>query len=201
MRSKSRSNPLLVVLLIAALIFAVYYYIVKPKLDEKSSLEHMSAALEQEIGRMQKQIDQYEQSTSSQEELAAQQIKVPPQKNVVNLLQDIERIGAESHSKIARLQFSGYDIPVTDVILQEANQTVITPQPQLKKMIFTINTESTSQVSLTRFVKKLEELERIMRIEGISFSVPETVYADSAIDRFDEYPYKATIQVSAYYYQ
>lgn len=202
MSKSKQSSLLLVCLLIAAILFFIYYFMVMPKLDEKNSLEHTASMIRQEIGMLQQQIDERKKTQSVQnEDLAEWHVKLPSDKGLVKLLLDLEQIGARTQSNIESLQFTGYDIPVHTTAATEMpnddteSETVL---PQLHKLSFIINVETTSEEHAFRFIKRLESLERIMAVDGIDLSLSR---AEQDLDHGIANPVKATIQASAFYYQ
>ena len=220
MPGSKRSTPILVSLLVVSLLFAVYYYVVLPKQDEQRVLQQSVASLEQDIITLQQHIDSQQSAENAAGENAQdQQKKLPLNKDVVNLLLNIEQIEGKSQSKIVNIQFLSYDTLVNESALQDPLQSQLNEQlkvtdeaefvpitpiakdtlpPQLQMTTFIIDLESDSEENLSTFLKELETLERIVRIDHVDFSLPGET---GEWEETDANLVKAKLQATAFYFE
>ena len=231
------SGVLLILALVLALLFAVYYYVVLPKTDEVSAMESSVSTLQSEVSTLQESIAlvKDEQSLTPENTFALRK-KVPQDRDMMDLLLTIEEVEFVADSRIVSINFNNYDTPVAESALQDPNQveTVEGEQPAeqsseeatvqaegeatdvseqappvssivretlpaaLKMVTFSIDVESPNATQLEVFIKELEALERIMRVDTIQYSLPgeENEFADDRSDIVN-----ATIQVTTFYYE
>ena len=231
--SSKNSGPILIAVLVAALLFAVYYYIVLPKQEEVDMLESSVNSLRSEDSTLNEQIVsiQEELSRESANEFALRK-KVPDNREIDELLLNIEEIEYVSGSRIQSIRFNNYDSLVSTSGLTDPNATTATEENgigqaeageeqeadttnqvpttrvstiaveslpvNLKLVTFEVNVESPNYDKLQQFIKEIEQLERVMHIDKISYSLPgeEHTYAEDASDIVS-----ATIQVTTFYYE
>ncbi|WP_042472165.1 hypothetical protein [Bacillus ndiopicus] len=218
MFSNKNSAPILLTVLVALLLFASYYYFVLPKKDETERLRSSVSNLQQEIKSLQSQIAMKKNEEGQvPENLFALQKKVPQNKDIVNLLLNMEEIELLSKSKITGMQFNNYDALVSESELQEpskpeainkteeqATEELPTSSiskellpPELQMVTFNVEFETKNESDLTIFLKELESLERIVRIDQIDLQVP------GEADLVEEGPAKTVstkIQATTFYY-
>ncbi|WP_052130329.1 hypothetical protein [Ureibacillus sinduriensis] len=109
------TSLLLLVALIAALLFAIFYYIVLPKKDNVQSLENSINALQTEIGALQAQIDSStEESTSDVSNVFEIRQKLPQSRQIDQLLLNLEEIEFVSKTRITSIGFNSYDALVSE---------------------------------------------------------------------------------------
>ena len=231
------SGVLLILALVMALLFAVYYYVVLPKTDEVSAMESSVSTLQSEVSTLQESIAlvKDEQSQTPENTFVLRK-KVPQDRDMMELLLNIEEVEFVADSRIVSINFNNYDTPVAESALQDPNQVeaVEGEQPAeqsseeataqaegeatdvseqappvssivretlpaaLKMVTFSIDVESPNATQLEVFIKELEALERIMRVDTIQYSLPgeENEFADDRSDIVN-----ATIQVTTFYYE
>ncbi|MEC1179241.1 potassium transporter [Metasolibacillus meyeri] len=217
MFSNKNSAPILLTVLVALLLFVSYYYFVLPKKEQAERLHSAVSSLQEEIMSLQSQIAM-KQSEESQvpENLFVLQKKVPQHKDIVNLLLNMEEIGLLSASKITGMQFNNYDALVSESELQDISdsETVTEQQfteelptssiakealpPELQMVTFNVELESRNESDFTIFLKELESLERIIRIDQIDLQVP------GEADLIEDAPPKTVstkIQATTFYYE
>lgn len=225
------SGILLVTALIAALLFAGYYYVVLPKKTEVEQVQQSVSRLQMGVSTLQDKIELIKQ----QEEYIATNIyglrkKVPQNKMLLELLLNLEEIEYISRAKVLSVNFNNYDSLVLDSELGDPNPSVAPTDSQvddigeltieeqeiqseqapvssiskgnlpaeLKMITFNVNIETPSRKNLETFVKELELLERVMRIDTIDYTLAGEVdtFAENASDITT-----ATIQVTTFYYE
>lgn len=231
------SGVLLILALVLALLFAVYYYVVLPKTDEVSAMESSVSTLQSEVSTLQESIAlvKDEQNQTSVNTFALRK-KVPQDRDMMDLLLNIEEVEFVADSRIVSINFNNYDTLVAESALQDPNQVeaVEGEQPAeqsseeateqaegeatdvseqappvssiaretlpaaLKMVTFSIDVESPNAAQLEVFIKELETLERIMRVDTIQYSLPgeENEFAEDRSDIVN-----ATIQVTTFYYE
>lgn len=240
--SGKNTQMILLIALIAALIFAVYYYVVLPKQSDADALNLSVNDLNNEILTLQSSITQIEadraQNTSN---IFALRKKVPQTREVDELLLNIEEIEYVTNSLVSSIAFNNYDssavdagigitVPETEQAPEDgtvdpnANNPTATdtentgtpntegetdataPEnsilagtlpPELKLISFSLQVESPDYVRLLRFIDEIENLERIMHVDSISFSLP-----GEEVEFMEEEPdsVSASIQVTTFYY-
>ena len=231
------SGVLLILALVMALLFAVYYYVVLPKTNDVSAMESSVSTLQSEVSTLQESIALVtdEQNQTSVNPFALRK-KVPQDRDMMDLLLNIEEVGFVADSRIVSINFNNYDTPVAESALQDPNQVeavegeqsaeqspdeatvqaegeasdVLEQAPPvssiaretlptaLKMVTFSIDVESPNAAQLEVFIKELETLERIMRVDTIQYSLPgeENEFAEDRSDIVN-----ATIQVTTFYYE
>ena len=127
--SSKNSGPILIAVLVAALLFAVYYYIVLPKQEEADMLESSVNSLRSEDSTLNEQIVsiQEEQSRESSNEFALRK-KVPDNREIDELLLNIEEIEYVSGSRIQSISFNNYDSLVSASTLTDPNAVTETEE-------------------------------------------------------------------------
>lgn len=225
--SSSKNATVLVIVLIIVVLLAVYFYVIQPKKDQVIEIEKTVGILQSEITDLKARIvnteDELEEESINDFELRK---KVPQNRSMMELLQNIEEVEYVSDSRILAINFNNYDTQVAESQLQDpkaqssdnANnngeeatteqQTATENIPvstiakeslptELKMVTFSMDIESPNKAKLKQFIKELETLERVMHIDKIDFSLPGEEN-DFAEDSSDKV--SATIQVTTFYY-
>lgn len=124
--SNKNSAILLLTALVAALLFAVYYYVLTPKLDDVKAKESSVSSLNQEITSLQEQIalvaEKQQSSTSSDLTLRK---KVPQTRAIEKVLLDIAEIEAVTGTLVESISFNNYDSLVLDSSITDPNAPVV----------------------------------------------------------------------------
>ncbi|KGR91256.1 hypothetical protein CD30_07395 [Ureibacillus massiliensis 4400831 = CIP 108448 = CCUG 49529] len=237
--SGKNTQMILLIALIAALIFAVYYYVVLPKQSDADSLNRSVNDLNNEISTLQSSITQIEADRAqNKSNIFALRKKVPQTREVDELLLNIEEIEYVTNSFVSSIAFNNYDSSAADagigITVPEAEQApedgTVDPNtnnltetdtentegepvdetapensslagtlpPELKLISFSLQVESPDYVRLLRFIDEIENLERIMHVDSISFSLP-----GEEVEFMEEEPnsVSASIQVTTFYYE
>ena len=120
------TGPLLITALLLALIFAVYYYVLTPKLDEVKAKESSVSTLNQEITSLQEQIALVEetQQSSAINNLTLRK-KVPQTRAIEKVLLNIAEIEAVTGTLVESISFNNYDSLVLDSSITDPNAPVV----------------------------------------------------------------------------
>ncbi|MFJ5790373.1 potassium transporter [Lysinibacillus sp. NPDC093197] len=136
MTSSKNSAILLLTALVAALLFALYYYLLTPKLEEVEAKERDVSALQQEIASIQEQIaalDMVQQSHGVS--VLSLRKKVPQTRAIEGVIRNIEEIEAVTGTRVEAVEFNNYDSLVMDSSIIDPNspaneeQAVTAQQP------------------------------------------------------------------------
>ncbi len=118
MTSSKNSAILLLTALIAAILFALYYYIVTPKLEEVNTKESSINSLQQEISTIEKEITIIEENRKSSDiGILALRKKVPQTRAMEEVIRNIEEIEAVTGTRVENVDFNNYDSLVIDAII------------------------------------------------------------------------------------
>lgn len=167
------STPLLLSVLILALLFALYYYLVKPKIEEVESLESSVSSLESEISTIQTEIDTIKNERANQtEDDYAIRKKLPDNREVGSLLRSFEEIEFITESRITSIAFNGYDSLVSGSSIKDPNAASEeatpeqTPQNDMQELVQ--NNESTNEDGSTNNEDTTEEVAPVTTIAAES---------------------------------
>lgn len=114
--SSSKNGTLLLVIALAmALLFAIYYYVVKPKQDDAQAIHSEVNNLKAEILSLEQTLveAQSQQSSTNVNEFTLRK-KVPDNRAIDSLILSIEEIEFVTGSRIQSVEFNNYDILVSD---------------------------------------------------------------------------------------
>ena len=113
---RQKSSYLLIGALIFALIFALYYYIVLPKVDERATVQSQVDTLNSEIATITADIQTIEQKNAETEapNIFTLQKKVPQQLNLEEIVRDIEEVEAVTGTRIVSVEFEQQDRDVPE---------------------------------------------------------------------------------------
>lgn len=124
--SNKNSTILLLTALLAAVLFAVYTYVLTPKLDEVAAKESTLNFLNQEITSLQEQItliDETQQSSISNRLTLRK--KVPQTREIEKILLDLAEIEAVTGTLVESIQFTNYDAQVVESTVTDPNAPVV----------------------------------------------------------------------------
>lgn len=120
--SNVRNTLILVSVLILALLFAVYYYVVLPKKNEVEAAQTAIAGLKNEIVSINDQIliieDEQKQALAN---LFTLRQKVPATRDIESLIRDVEEIEAITGTRVENISFNNYDAQVSGAGLVDPN--------------------------------------------------------------------------------
>ncbi len=134
MTSSKNSTILILTAFIAAILFALYYYIVTPKLEEVDAKESSISSLQQEISTIQKQIALIEEKgkSASASNLSLRK-KVPQTRAIEEVIRNIEEIEAVTGTRVEAMDFNNYDSLVMDSTMTDPNLINSEEQADLKQ--------------------------------------------------------------------
>ncbi|OBW53496.1 potassium transporter [Solibacillus silvestris] len=150
--SSSKNGTLLIVIALAmALLFAMYYYVVKPKQDEEQMIRSEINSLHTEIAAIEETIaaNESQQSQTNVNEFALRK-KVPDNREIDELILSIEEMQYVTDSRIQSIDFNNYDALVSSSGLQDPLST-----PETEEGVATESTESTNQAEDTEASEQL----------------------------------------------
>ncbi|OXS75435.1 hypothetical protein B1B04_06875 [Lysinibacillus sp. KCTC 33748] len=134
MTSSKNSTIIILTAFIAAILFALYYYIVTPKLEEVDAKENSINSLQQEISTIQKQIALIEEKgkSASANNLTLRK-KVPQTRAIEEVIRNIEEIEAVTGTRVEAMDFNNYDSLVMDSTMTDPNSINSEEQADLKQ--------------------------------------------------------------------
>ncbi|MEY2364738.1 hypothetical protein R6U76_05900 [Lysinibacillus capsici] len=222
--SSKNSSMILVLALIGAILFALYYYLLSPKLDEVNEKESNVLQVQQELASVKEQLAQLdkEQGQPTINILALRQ-KLPVTRAVEKIILDLAEIEEVTGTRVLSLTVQGEDGTVTpsDVsndlnMLEQAeaevngdqeNKETTTPIASLSKdslptnlklVTFILEVGALDFNSLESFLQEVEQLERIMKTDKIEFKLPGE---QAQLEKDADLTLKATVQVTTFYYE
>ena len=127
--SSKNSGPILIVILVGILLFAIYYYVLLPKQDEADMMESSVNSLRSEISTLNGQIASIKegQSNKSSNEFSLRK-KLPDNREIDELLLNIEEIEYVSGSRIQSISVNNYDSLVSASSLTDPNAVTETEE-------------------------------------------------------------------------
>ncbi|MFJ7826928.1 potassium transporter [Psychrobacillus sp. NPDC096623] len=215
--SNKRTGYLLIIALVAVLLGAIYYFLIYPLNEEKTSKEATISIVENEIALLDAEsiapVDVEEKSVFLER-------KVPITRELDTLIQSIEEVELVSEAKIESIEFNNYDEIVADSSLvtseeeastdsvdvtegEQPTETPVSPvastplPPQLKLITFNISVLTKDYDHFNTFIKELESMERTKSIDRVEFSMPGE---EQNYDEETEEAISAVIQVTTFYY-
>ncbi|MFF2755059.1 type 4a pilus biogenesis protein PilO [Psychrobacillus sp. NPDC058041] len=220
--SNKKTGFFLIIALIVVVLGAIYYYFVYPLNEEKSSKEVTISNVRNEIAVLETQLAIPGGEKENEENSFVLQKKVPVTRALNELIRSIEQVELISESKIESINFNNYDESVVESTLvptkteenaqtdhtetteeNTANETPVSPvantvlPAQLKLITLNISVLTKDYDHLNSFIKELENLERILRVDQIKFSVPGE---EQQTEMDSEKTISATIQLTTFYY-
>jgi len=108
------SNVLLITALVAALLFALYYYWVLPKKEEVEQVQNSMNTLQAEISTVQQQMAPIETPDAENTNTFELRKKVPKSREVDELLLNIEEIEYVAGTRVTSISFNNYDSLVSE---------------------------------------------------------------------------------------
>jgi len=221
--NSKKSGILLLVLLIASLLFALYYYVILPKKDEVRAKEASIQSLQTEIKSLEQSLTSFdEQLEVPMQETLEMQKKVPSVRAVEQVLRDMVEIEEVTGTRMESLTFNNYDEPVANANVDQTNtvaeaeakvneenqENTETPPvstiaqenipPELKLVTFTFDIGALTFDAMVTFLKEVEKLERVMKIDTINMTIPGE---QEKLDKEADNTIKATVQITTFYYE
>lgn len=162
--SSSKNGTLLLVIALAmALLFAVYYYVVKPKEDEAQAIRSEMNSLETEISTLEQSLAglnaQHSQTDVNEFTLRK---KVPANREIDALILAMEEIEYVTGSRVQSIEFNNYDALVSSSGLQDP---LYTPEPE-EGAVAEDGSESSETTEATEPVETTEPTEDTEAVDG-----------------------------------
>lgn len=124
MTSNKNSTILILTALIAAILFALYYYIVTPKLEEVEAKESSNITLQQEVSTIQEQIALIEKNgKSNRTSNLTLRKKVPQTRAIDEVIRNIEEMEVVTGTRVEAMDFNNYDSLVMESTITDPNST------------------------------------------------------------------------------
>lgn len=221
--SNKNSSIILLLVLIAALLFALYYYVLQPKLDEVRVKTNSVEELQQQITEINKELTALNerQGELNTDNLIMRQ-KVPETRAINKIILDMVEIEEVTGTHVESLNFNNYDTAVAQSEvsdpseLEKAEAEVNGDQidseesvpvssivkenlpKNLKLVTFSVNVVALDFHTLEQFLKEIEQLERVMKIDTINLTIPGE---QDLLKKEVDVTIKATVQVTTFYYE
>ncbi|MFJ7368748.1 hypothetical protein ACIQVU_04720 [Lysinibacillus sp. NPDC098008] len=220
--SSKHSTIILLVALVAAILFAFYYYLLLPKLEDVALKENSVTQIQQEISSIKEQLAQLdkEQGQPTVNILTLRQ-KLPATRAVEKIILDLAEIEEVTGTRIDSLTVHNEDGAVTEAdvtadlnMLEQAEAEVNGEQSEeqtntpiaslskeslpanLKLITFILEVDALDSTSLEGFLREIEQLERVMKIDMIEFELP----GEQEQLTQEDITLQATVQVTTFYY-
>ena len=219
--SSKNSSIILLIALITAILFALYYYLLLPKLDEIKAKENHISQVQQEVTRINEKLAQLdkEQGQPTINILSLRQ-KLPATRAVEKILLDLAEIEEVAGTRIESLTVQNDEAAVRqseelNMVEQaeaEVNGGQDTDKPStpisslskdslpanLKLITFILEVGALDFNSLESFLQELEQLERVMKTDAIEIKLPGE---QDQLDKNADLTLMATVQVTTFYYE
>lgn len=195
MKERMNDNKTLILLLgILALVIlgALYYYVVYPKMEHEKRIASSIEQLAVDNRHLKEDILAYAELDEDAEDTFDLRKKLPGNRNVSELLLSLEEAELVSEAKIQSIAFNNYDGLVSESgygvtgeeDVDEAGETegqeddeipetkidIETLPTALKLLSFNVQVEVQDYDHLLTFIREVEAIERLKRIEDIAFS-------------------------------
>lgn len=217
------SSILLLVAFIAALLFALYYYMLQPKRDEVIAKTDHVEQLQQQMTDMTKELAALDESQGelNMDSLIMRQ-KVPETRAIEKIILNMVEIEEVTGTRVESLNFNNYDTAVAQSEVRQPNEldkadaevngdnidaeenipvsSIVKDNlpNNLKLVTFNINVVALDFKKLEQFLKEIEQLERVMKIDMINLTIPgEQDLLSEGADK----TITATVQVTTFYYE
>ncbi|MFJ7182445.1 hypothetical protein [Lysinibacillus xylanilyticus] len=221
--SSKRSSFMLLIALIAAITFALYYYVLLPKMNEVESKESNVNQLQQQITSLKGQLAKIDEKQGvSTLNLLAMRQKLPEKRAVEKVVLDLAEIEEVTGTRIESIEFNNDDTSVAQSDVSDPNmlekadaevkgkqENAVEPPPissiakeslpaNLKLITFNLEVAVLDLKSLESFLKEIEQLERVMKTDAIDFTKPGE---QDQLEKDADTTLKSTIQVTTFYYE
>ncbi|PZX07082.1 hypothetical protein C7437_101189 [Psychrobacillus insolitus] len=222
--SNKKTATLVIAAFVALILGAIYYLFIYPLNEEKNTKESTVTTVQSEIAVLEEQlVAPVVVEEETEEQGFDLKKKVPPTRGLDELIRSIEEVEQVTESIVESIDFNNYDGLVAESVLAptetedgvettedttttEATTDTETPvspvagivlPPQLKLLTFNISVLTKDYDHFKLFIEELEALERIVRVDQLSFAVPgeEQFYAMDSDETV-----AAEIQVTTFYY-
>ncbi|ETT82464.1 hypothetical protein MKZ08_05625 [Viridibacillus sp. FSL R5-0477] len=168
-----------------------------------------------------------EEQKANEKSMSELKTKVPLDRDLSNVINAIEQVELVSETNVIDITFNNYDETVKETIQMEETSTNKEPQNQassdnvngndesetsvtpvspiassslpekLKLISMTLSINAKDKKEIRAFLKEVEVLPRIMRIDSVEYEIPNTDVQSSGADEAHE----ATVQLTVFYYE
>ncbi|BDG46301.1 MULTISPECIES: type 4a pilus biogenesis protein PilO [Parageobacillus] len=171
----------------------LYFYMLYPRYQQIAELSSTVASEKKMLAAVKAEIAK--QKSSLPESIVELQKQIPVKPLTEQLLLDFKKAEVVSGSTISNMTFQE-DENVTANPQEKTEQSPSAPPDGLKKVTAQLTVQSPSYYQLERFLQTLENLNRIVSIESLSFTGnPELTSVDTEVN-----PLTYSVTVSAFYY-
>ncbi|MGG3162493.1 pilus assembly protein PilO [Geobacillus stearothermophilus] len=190
------------VFLLAALLFAAFYvFVLMPRYEQMDRLEAVVQSEKNVLAAMKKQAAGNREETA--ESLAALQRKVPVRPFADQLLLAFQKAEYISDSRLLSVSFAEGQGTGESPSQGNANgaeskasgDKALIPPSGIQSVIAQLTVQSPSYYQLERFLEVLEHSERILAVEGLTFTGPPELTSTAV----DVQPLAYSINVRAFY--
>lgn len=192
----SRRQLLVFVLMLTVLgaaIIGLYFYLLYPRYQEIEELNNRVANEKKILAATRAEIAK--QKSGLPESVVELQKKIPVKPLTEQLLLDLERAEVVSDSTISSMAFNEEENETAEP-QGKTKQSSSAPPDGLKKVTVQLTVQSPSYYQLERFLQTLENLNRIVSVETLSFTGnPELTSVATEVN-----PLTYSVTVSAFYY-
>lgn len=221
--SHKNSSILLLVALIAALLFALYYYMLLPKREEVVEKTNNIEQLQQQMTDMTKELAALDESQGERNlDNFIMRQKVPETRAIEKIILNMVEIEEVTGTRVESLNFNNYDTAVAQSEVRQPNElekadaevngdnvdaeenipvsSIVKDNlpDNLKLVTFNIHVVALDFKKLDQFLKEIEQLERVMKIDMIDLTIPgeQDLLSEEA-----DITIQATVQVTTFYYE
>lgn len=197
---KEKTFIVAAILLILALAAGVYFLVITPKLATVTMKEQALKTEQELLATIQMQTK--ETSAVTSESTVALQKQVPVQPLTEQLLLDLEQAEVVSGSFVTDMQFTDGEVTEQQTPLEadvaeqldqesttdEATKAAVPTLPAgIKKMSVSMTVESPTYQELEKFLHTLEQLQRIIVVDALTFSGNEEIISTEQSDKILTY--------------
>lgn len=183
----------LMLTVLGATIIGLYFYLLYPRYQQMEELNRTVASEKKMLAATKAEIAK--QQSGLPESVVELQKRVPVKPLTEQLLLDFKKAEVVSDSIISSMNFQEGE-NVTANPQEKSEQSPSAPPDGLKKVTAQLTVQSPSYYQLERFLQTLENLDRIVSIESLSFTGnPELTSVDAEVN-----PLTYSVTVSAFYY-
>lgn len=200
---KSKSNIIiysLLILLILAVAAALYFYLLKPEMDNRDSLRdkynYQQNLLEDKV----EEVDGAKKKAQQADPLKEMELKIPTSSDLQGVMDDLDEVEYDSSTAITEIRFNNYEETLqlaTDVIpsnsalteaelLVPANTDAPTSElsklekpSSLKLLTLELSVSAYKANDINRFIKKITNLQRFYVVDSVKYTNP--LVADGVI--------------------
>lgn len=226
-----KSAYILIGVLVFALLFSIFYYVIYPKMEESNLLKYQIADARDKEATLAKQLGAIKkEQQANKKSINELKTKVPLTRELSNILNSIEQVELVSETKVLDVTFNNYDTAVKESIQtaeqpvtsstgvetqnqspstdaeNSDNEEVVTPvspitssslPETLKLMTMKLSISAQDKEEIRAFLKEVEVLPRIMRIDSVEYEVPNIdVQSSETVEGLE-----ATVQLTVFYYE